>query len=277
MTGIGLQRQQQLLDPARPALFLARQAVESGVVDCALALGFEQMVPGALTAQFKPPDAIRRFRSRNRRTCRPARCAARDSLFWWRRRVAHEKVRHHAGNVCARPGKASRHGANNPLALFRKEVSVDEVMDSPMIMAGVMTRLMACPPTCGAAAAILVSDAFARRRGLSTKVSIAAQAMTTDSPSTFDAHDMMQLVGYDMTRAAVAQVFDAAGIGPDDIDVVELHDCFAQNELISYEALGLCPEGGAAFAAFEALRASGAIAARETVVLFNTGTGLKYR
>ncbi len=55
----------------------------------------------------------------------------------------------------------------------------------------------------------------------------------------------MQLVGYDMTKAAARQVYEAAGIGPDDVDVIELHDCFAQNELITYEALGLCPEGGA--------------------------------
>jgi len=126
-----------------------------------------------------------------------------------------------------------------------EDLSVEEVMASPMLMPGVMTRLMACPPTCGAAAAIVVSEDFARRRGLSTQVSIAAQAMTTDTPSTFEAHDMMQLVGYDMARAAAHQVYEAAGIGPDDIDVVELHDCFAHNELISYEALGLCPEGDA--------------------------------
>jgi acetyl-CoA acetyltransferase len=140
--------------------------------------------------------------------------------------------------------KASRHAANNPLALLRKELSVDEVMAAPVLMAGVMTRLMACPPTCGAAAAILVSEAFARRHGLAARVGIAAQAMTTDTPSTFAAHDMMQLVGYDMAKAAARQVYDAAGIGPDDVDVIELHDCFAQNELITYEALGLCPEGG---------------------------------
>ena len=65
--------------------------------------------------------------------------------------------------------------------------------------------------------------------------------MTTDTPDTFAANDMMQLVGYGMTQAAARQVFEAAGIGPEDVDVVELHDCFAHNELISYEALGLCP------------------------------------
>src|SRR6185369_11525359 len=141
--------------------------------------------------------------------------------------------------------KASRHATNNPLALFRREVSVEDVLASPVLMPGVMTRLMACPPTCGAAAAILVSEAFARRHRLDTTVSIAGQAMTTDTSGTFASRDMMQLVGYGMTQAAARQTFEAANIGPEDVDVVELHDCFAQNELLSYEALGLCPEGGA--------------------------------
>ncbi len=141
--------------------------------------------------------------------------------------------------------KASRHAARNPMALFRKEVSVDEVLASPALIAGVMTRLMACPPTCGAAAAILVSPAFARKRGLDSRVRIAAQSMTTDTASTFESHDMMRLVGYDMARAGASAVYEAAGLGPDELDVVELHDCFAHNEVISYEALGLCEEGGA--------------------------------
>jgi acetyl-CoA acetyltransferase len=103
---------------------------------------------------------------------------------------------------------------------------------------------MACPPTCGAAAAVIVSERFAKRHGMRSDVRIVAQAMTTDTPSTFDTHDMMRLVGYDMTKQAARAVYEASSVGPDDVDVVELHDCFAQNELISYEALGLCPEGG---------------------------------
>jgi acetyl-CoA acetyltransferase len=142
--------------------------------------------------------------------------------------------------------KASRHALNNPLALFRKEVTTQDVLDAPMIWPGVMTRLMACAPTCGAAAAVLVSEQFARKRGLRTDVYIAAQAMTTDRPGTFDSNDMMRVVGYDMSREAAARVYAEAGIGPQQLDVVELHDCFAHNELITYEALGLCPEGGAA-------------------------------
>jgi acetyl-CoA acetyltransferase len=109
----------------------------------------------------------------------------------------------------------------------------------------VMTRLMACPPTCGAAAAILVSEKFAQANGLRSDVRIRAQAMTTDTASTFGAGDMMQVVGFDMGRDAANKVYEAAGIGPEDLDVVELHDCFAQNELITYEGLGLCKQGEA--------------------------------
>ena len=141
--------------------------------------------------------------------------------------------------------KASRHAANNPLALFRKVVSEDEVMNAPMMWPGVLTRLMACPPTCGAAAAIICSADFAQTHGLDLSVRIRAQAMTTNRPVTFEARDMREVVGFSMAQAAARQVYEAAGIGPEDIDVIELHDCFAQNELLSYEALGLCPVGGA--------------------------------
>jgi acetyl-CoA acetyltransferase len=108
-----------------------------------------------------------------------------------------------------------------------------------------MTRLMACPPTCGAAAAVLVSGAWARRHGGEGTVAIRAQALVTDTPPTFESRSMMKLVGYDMAQAAAARAYAAAGVGPGDIDVCELHDCFAHNELISYEALGFCAEGGA--------------------------------
>ena len=114
-----------------------------------------------------------------------------------------------------------------------------------MLWDGVMTRLMACPPTCGAAAAIVVSEAFANKHGLRTDVLIAGQSLTTDLPSTYDARDMIRVVGFDMTPMAADSAYEQAGIGPEDIDVIELHDCFAQNELLTYEGLGLCAEGEA--------------------------------
>jgi sterol carrier protein 2 len=140
--------------------------------------------------------------------------------------------------------KARRHAANNPHALFREPLTLDEVMASPSVFEP-LTRLQCCPPTCGGAAAVVCSPEFAKRHGLNTDVWIAAQALTTDGNSSFDEKDMRKLVGYDMARRAATTVYEAAGIGPEDIPVVELHDCFTANELITYEALGLAPEGGA--------------------------------
>jgi len=119
------------------------------------------------------------------------------------------------------------------------------VMSAPMIWPGVLTRLMACPPTCGGAAAIVVSEAFAKRHGVNADVRILAQAMVTDRADSFDTRSMIDVVGYHLSQRAAQKVYQEAGVGPGDIDVCELHDCFAQNELISYEALGLCPQGGA--------------------------------
>ncbi|MET0682354.1 MAG: lipid-transfer protein [Casimicrobiaceae bacterium] len=246
MTGIPVCNVNNNCSTGSTALFLARQAIESGAVDCALALGFEQMMPGALGTHFN--DRPTPFDEFDRAT--EALVGAPDVplaiRYFGGAGLAHMRKYGTTLETFARiRAKASRHATNNPLALFRREVSVDEVLASPMLMPGVMTRLMACPPTCGAAAAVLVSGAFAHRHHLDTTVSIAGQAMTTDTPDTFTAADMMQLVGYGMTQAAARQVFEVAGIGPEDVDVVELHDCFAHNELISYEALGLCPAGGA--------------------------------
>lgn len=246
MTGIPVVNVNNNCSTGSTALWLARQAIESGAVDCVLAVGFEQMRPGALGATYEDrPSPFDVFD------------AATDALvgnsqiplalrYFGGAGLAHMNRYGTTLNDFAQiRAKASRHATRNPLALLRQELTAEQVLASPEIWPGAMHRLMACPPTCGAAAAVLVSERFAARHGLKTGVRIVAQAMTTDTPSTFDSHDMMRVVGYDMTAAAARQVYEAAGIGPDDLDVVELHDCFAQNELITYEGLGLCPEGGA--------------------------------
>lgn len=141
--------------------------------------------------------------------------------------------------------KASRHTKNNPLAVFRNSVTEEEVLASPQIWPNVMTKMIACPPTCGAAATILVSPEFASALNIDVTVRIIGQAMTTDTAQTFESDGMMQLVGSNMSQQAVRQVYEKTSIGLKEIQVVELHDCFAQNKLITYEALGLSPEGGA--------------------------------
>jgi len=228
------------------ALYLARQAVAAGAADCVLAVGFEQMLPGALGMVFNDrkrtldyhlskqveiqgwddtaPMAAQQFGGAG--LDHQARYGTSDEAF---------------GLISV---KARRHAANNPLALFRAPITLEEVMASKHLF-GPITRFQACPPTCGAAAAVLVSPAFAAKHNLNAHVEIVAQALTTDVAGTFEGRSMMSIIGYDMAKEAARQVYESAGVGPDDVQVVEMHDCFTPNELVSYEALGLCEEGGA--------------------------------
>lgn len=120
-------------------------------------------------------------------------------------------------------------------------------MKSPTVVEGVLTKLQCCPTSDGAGAAILASEAFVRRYGLESQaVEIVGMEMATDTESTFKDKSLMKIAGYDMTKLAASRLFAKSGYKPGDVQVVELHDCFSANELITYEALGLCPEGGAA-------------------------------
>ncbi|MDE4191433.1 lipid-transfer protein [Phaeobacter gallaeciensis] len=246
MTGIPVMNVNNNCSTGSTALFMARQAVESGVVDVALALGFEHMKPGALTSHWDDrPSPFDAFDAETDDLVGQPEIPLALRYFGGAGKSHMEKYGSSMLDLARIRAKASRHAVNNPLALFRNELSPEDVLESPTIWEGVMTRLMACPPTCGAAAAVVVNEAYAKKHGLNTNVRIAGQAMTTDYASTFDAHDMMKVVGYDMTAAASKQVQEQTGIGIEDVDVVELHDCFAHNEMITYEGLGLCPEGGA--------------------------------
>ncbi|WP_454676970.1 lipid-transfer protein [Achromobacter marplatensis] len=227
------------------ALYLARQAITSSAAECVLALGFEQMRPGAIAAQF--PDRPTPFDKFDALTTELVGMPELPLAlrYFGGAGLAHMREFGTRLETFAKiRAKASRHAEHNERAVLRTVLTAEDVMASPSVWDGVMTRLMACPPTCGAAAAILCSPAFAARHGLSNaSVRIAGQAMATDRPQTFESKDMRQLVGADMTRQAATKAYEYAGYGPEDVDVVELHDCFAHNELISYEGLGLCRPG----------------------------------
>jgi len=246
LTGVPIINVNNNCSTGSTALFLARQAVESGCTDVALAVGFEQMNPGALGIMFRDrKPVLGKFEEPLR-----AKQKWEDDVpgaaqyFGGAGREHQEKYGTRTETFARISEKARRHAANNPLAVFRDPLTLEEILQSKHIY-GPLTRYQCCPPTCGAAAAVIVSAAYARKNGLSGAIEIAAQAMTTDTGSTFDPPSMIKLIGYDMAKAAAAKVFDQAGIGPDEVQVVELHDCFSANELITYEALRLCPEGGA--------------------------------
>ena len=231
------------------ALFLARQAVASGAADCVLAVGFEEMRPGALAQMFDDrPYPLKDFLDRMDEGLAARGIQTPDTP--WAARLFGGAGMEYQEAYGTKPEtfakvaeKARRHAANNPNAVFRDPVTVAQVMESKAMIAP-LTRLQCCPPTSGAAAAILCSRAFAEKNGIDPSIRIAGQAMVSDLDSSFST-GLKEVVGYDLSRAAAQQVYEQSGIGPDQVNVVELHDCFTVNEVLSYEALGLAEPGKA--------------------------------
>lgn len=245
LTGIPVVNVNNNCSTGSSALFLARQAIEGGLAECVIALGFEKMERGALGNKYddrEPPMTKHAQVMLDVQGFTQAPPAAQmfggaGREYRWRYGTKRETF----GKIAE---KARKHANQNPFALFNQVLSLEEIMASDEVF-DPLTRFQCCPPTCGAAAAILCSDEFAAKHGIKNSVYIAAQAMTTDYASSFDEQSMIKMVGYDMTKQAALQVYNQAGIGPEDIQVIELHDCFTANELLTYEGLGLCAEGQA--------------------------------
>ncbi len=137
------------------------------------------------------------------------------------------------------------HSVNNPYAQFQESYSLEDILSARMIYDPPLTKLQCSPTSDGSGAAILASEEFVDKHGLAEQaVEIVGQAMTTDYQNTFDG-TCKALIGYHMNVAAAQSVYEQSALGPEDFQVIELHDCFfSANELLLYEALGLCAEGG---------------------------------
>ncbi|HSK26968.1 MAG TPA: lipid-transfer protein [Jiangellales bacterium] len=245
MTGIPVYNVNNNCSTGSTALMLAVQLVGGGLADVVLAAGFEKMLRGSLTLQWAD-----RVSPLDRHLAVVAGMRGWDERVPMAPQVFAAAGREHAEKYgttdeqFALVGvKNHRHSAANPYAQFRDVYTLAEVLASPLVQPP-LTRLQCSPTSEGSAAAVVMSERAVRARGLGERaVRVLAQAMTTDRPDTFDS--AVQLVGAGLTRSAADQVYDRAGVGPDDVDVIELHDCFSTNELITYEALGLCEPGGA--------------------------------
>jgi acetyl-CoA acyltransferase len=245
MTGIPVVNVNNNCSTGSTALFLAAQAVRSGAVDCSLALGFEKMQPGSLGATFT---------DRELPIGRHAQLLAEISEVgmppapWMFGAAGREHMAEHGSTAehFAKIGfKNHKHSVNNPYAQFQDEYTLDEILDAPMIYEP-LTKLQCSPTSDGSGAAILASEEFVERHGLSGQaVEIVGQAMTTDFESSLSTRKAKDVIGYDMNVKAAQAVYDQSDLGPDDFQVIELHDCFSANELLLYEALGLCEEGEA--------------------------------
>ncbi|KAF9393854.1 hypothetical protein CPC16_000981 [Podila verticillata] len=217
------------------ALFLARQAVEYGVADCTMALGFEKMEAGSLGSKFEdrtnPLDKTMSMMSETRGI----------SAGPFAAQIFGNAGIEHMAKIAE---KNHRHSALNPYSQFRDIYTLEQVEKSNKVF-GPLTKLQCCPTSDGSACVILASEKFVREHNLQDQaVELVAQSMATDSPKLFN-ESSIELAGADMTRRAAAEVYAKAGIKPTDVQVVELHDCFSANELITYDALGLCNPGEA--------------------------------
>ena len=246
MTGIPVFNVNNNCATGSSALFLAQQMVRGGLSDCVLALGFEKMQKGSLSSVFgdranpvQPMvEAMMQVRDLEAAPIAP-------QLFGNAGREHMEKYGTKPEHFAKIAHKNHKHSVNNPNSQFMDEYSLEQINGAPMVHEP-LTKLHCCPTSDGSAAAVVVSERFVKERGLEDRaVEIVGMEMSTDQPSALDGKSCIDAVGFDMTRNAVEKLYKKTGLSAGDVQVVELHDCFSANELITYEALGLCEVGKA--------------------------------
>ncbi|MGH2785926.1 MAG: lipid-transfer protein [Actinomycetota bacterium] len=244
LTGIPIVNVNNNCSTGSTALYLARQAIEGGSAECALALGFEKMQKGSLGGTFMDRAIpVEWHYTKMFELFQPESSPPAPQIFGNAGREHMDRYGSNADHFAWIGWKNHKHSVNNPYAQFQQEYSFEEIQNAKMIHAP-LTKLQCSPTSDGSGAVVLASEDFVRKHGLEDQaVEIVGQAMATDPKDTFDKKSAIAIVGAEMTRKAANKVYEQSGYGPEDVDVIELHDCFSTNELITYEALGLCDEG----------------------------------
>jgi acetyl-CoA acetyltransferase len=244
LTGIPVVNVNNNCSTGSSALYMARQAVKGGLADCVLALGFEKMEKGSLGVKYtdrtNPIDkhAEAMFKVREPEASPPA-----PQMFGNAGREHMDRYGSTPDHYAWIGWKNHKHSVNNPYAQFQDEYSLQEIKDAKMIH-DPLTKLQCSPTSDGSGAVVVASERFVDEHDLwDQAVEIVGQAMVTDMASTFADGNAIKVVGYDMSKTAADRAYEEAQVSAEDVDVVELHDCFSANELITYEALGLAEEG----------------------------------
>jgi acetyl-CoA acyltransferase len=244
LTGIPVVNVNNNCSTGSTALFMARQAIRGGLADCALAIGFEKMEKGSLGVKYtdrtNPIDkhAAAMFAMRQ-----PEASPAAPQMFGNAGREHMERYGSVPDHYAWIGWKNHKHSVNNPYAQFQQEYTLEDIKAAPVIHEP-LTKLQCSPTSDGSACAVLASERFVDEHDLwGQAVEIAGQALVTDLPSTFEDASCIKVVGFDMSKEAAERAMEEAQVAIDEVDVVELHDCFSANELITYEALGLADEG----------------------------------
>jgi acetyl-CoA acyltransferase len=245
MTGIPVVNVNNNCSTGSTALYLAARAIKGGLAECTIALGFEKMQPGSLGSTYDDREQPMANHMEKLAQISEVLFPPAPWMFGAAGREHMEKYGTTAEHFAKIGHKNHKHSVNNPYAQFQEEYSLDDILGSRMIYSP-LTKLQCSPTSDGSGAAILASEAFVEAHGLAGQaVEIVGQAMTTDFESSFDG-TCKNIIGYDMNVEAAQSVYEQSGLGADDFQVIELHDCFSANELLLYEALGLCAEGEAA-------------------------------
>ncbi|HJR26858.1 MAG TPA: thiolase family protein [Acidimicrobiales bacterium] len=232
------------------ALRTAIMAVKAGEVDYGLAVGVEKLAGAGLLGGGAPKSDKKVFEPKGRYgavTTVDGRIGT-DTMPGTFAQIGMEYGHKYGGTSFELFAKISEknhsHSTLNPLAAYTKKMTLDEIMGDMMI-AYPNTRPM-CSANCdGAAAAVVVAGSTLKKLSKEQQrraIKVSASVLTTD-PYTESCQVLPDV--NTLTRAAAKQAYEQAGVGPSDLDLVELHDCFATAELVHYDNLMLCEEGGA--------------------------------
>ena len=248
VTGIPIFNVNNNCSTGASALLMAKQAIQGSVADCVLALGFEKMERGSLQAKYNdrtnPLD--KHFLNMMEHRGFEPKAPGAAQIFGNAGKEHMEKYNTTKTHFAKIAEKNHRHSSLNPYSQFRDVYTLDQIMKSRSVF-DPLTMLQCCPTSDGAAAVVLASEAFVHKHKLENQaVEVLALEMATDTSSElFTGSSSMSIAGYDMSRTAANKAYSQAKINPKQVQVVELHDCFSANELITYEALGLCEQGKA--------------------------------
>jgi len=244
LTGIPVMNVNNNCSTGSTALYMARQLVRGGIADCVLALGFEKMQKGSLQANFLDREQpVGRHYAALFELREPEAAPPAPQMFGMAGREHMEKYGSNPDHYAWIGWKNHKHSVNNPYAQFQTEYSLDDIKNAPMIYEP-LTKLQCSPTSDGSGAAIIASERFVEQHDLWDRaIEIAGQSMVTDMSSTFEDKSAISVVGAKMTEKAAKEAMEEAEVAIDDVDVIELHDCFSANELVTYEALGLAEEG----------------------------------
>lgn len=252
MTGIPVFNVSNACATGSNALYLCRSFVAGGAHDCCLALGMEVMKPGPLStfkgkAKGRKPiglfdGALEAMESKFALLKGPTN----PQIFGNAGREHMERYGSKPTHFAAVGEKNHRHSVNNPYSQFRDVYTRSQIAGSRMIHSPI-TKLQCSPTSDGAAAAIVCSESFVEKHGLQAQaVEIIGQSMKTDLPSAHKCQEWNSCInaaGYGMCKAAADELWAKSGLRPKDVQVIELHDCFSSNEILTYEAIGLAREG----------------------------------